>query len=172
MKKFVNVLIVLLLLGSCIFNVVLVSDLNKKTTELIQSYEVEPEIVFLDSLVYDTVYFNHFDTVRLTKCQVDTITLNDTLVAVDSVFVDVLLPISTYHYDTTLNKTAISFDIRGFQCKVDNLYLKSMKVPTIEQKVPKRWYNNFGIGVGLSGVYMEGIKIVPSVGIYYTLFSL
>ena len=172
MDKIINILIVLLLLSSCILNVVLVSDLNKKTTELIELTDMEPEIIFLDSLVYDTVYIEKTEIVKLPIYKTDTIQQTDTLTLVEIDSVDVVLPVELKQFNDTLGETAISFDIRGFQCEVDNLYLKSIKVPTIEQKAPKRWYNNFGIGVGLSGVYIEGFKIVPSVGIYYTLFSL
>ena len=153
-----------------IMNCILVRDLEQKTLELTEIYDNEELIIFLDSIEYDTVFVEKTEIIRLPIYNTDTILTTDTILVIDSV--DVLLPIEINHYQDTLLNTAISFDIRGFQCKVDNLYLKSMKVPTIEQKAPKRWYNNFGIGVGLSGVYMEGIKIVPSVGIYYTLFSL
>lgn len=170
MKKFVNIIILIILLIMSIMNCILARDLEDKTTQLIECYNIEPEIIFVDSLVYDSVYIEKTEIVRLPIYNTDTILTTDTIFVIDSV--DVLLPIEINHYQDTLSNTAISFDVRGFQCKVDNLYLKSMKVPTIEQKAPKRWYNNFGIGVGLSGVYMESFKIVPSIGIYYTLFSL
>lgn len=170
MKKFVNVIIGIVLLVFCVMNCILVRDLEQKTIDLIELTDIEPEIIFVDSLVYDTVYLGYYDTIQLPIVKIDTLTDTLTLVEKDSVIVQ--LPIEINHYQDTLLNTAISFDVRGFQCKVDNLYLKSMKVPTIEQKALKKWYNNFSIGVGLSGVYMEGIKIIPSVGIYYTLFSL
>lgn len=166
MNKIINILIVLLLLGSCIFNVVLVSDLNKKTTELIELTDIEPEIIFLDSLVYDTVYIEKTEIVKLPI--VDTLIRTDTVVAVDSVYVE--LPIELKQFSDTLAGTAISFDLRGFQCKVDNLYLKSIKMPTIEQKAPKKWYNNFGVGVGVGAIYCDGFKILPTIGLYYKLF--
>lgn len=170
MNKIINILIVLLLLGSCIFNVVLVSDLNKKTTELIELTDIEPEIIFLDNLVYDTVFIEKTEIVRLPIYTIDTVKQTDTLTLVEIDSVDVQLPIEISHYQDTLLNTAISFDLRGFQCKVDNLYLKSMKVPTIEQKVPKKWYNNFGIGVGLGITYVDKFRFVPTLGIYYHLF--
>lgn len=171
MDKIINILILLLLLGSCIFNVVLVSDLNKKTMELIELTDIEPEIIFIDSIEYDTVYIEKTEVVRLPIYHIDTLTQTDTLTLVEIDSVDVEIPIEINHYQDTLLNTAISFDLKGFQCKVDNLYLKSMKVPIIKQKVPKKWYNNFGIGVGLGITYVDKFRLVPTIGISYNLFS-
>lgn len=167
MNKIINVLIVLLLLGSCIFNVVLVSDLNKKTTELIELTDIEPQIIFLDSIEYDTVYITKTEIVKLPIYNTDTLVTTDTIVTVDSVFVEV--PISTYHYDTTLAETHISLICEGFNVRLDTLLVESMKVPIIEQKVPKKWYENFGIGLGIGATYCDGLKILPTIGIYYKL---
>lgn len=170
MKKFVNVLIVLLLLGSCIFNVVLVSDLNKKTTELIQSYEVEPEIVFLDSLVYDTVYITKTELVRLPLYNTDTILTTDTLTLVEIDSANVVLPIEFKHYSDTLQNVGISLSLKGFNCEIDNLYVKNfLSVPTQENK-PKRWYEDIHLGAGLSVTYIDKFRLVPTIGIYYKLF--
>lgn len=170
MNKIINILIVLLLLGSCIFNIVLVSDLNKKTMELIELTDIEPEIIFLDSLVYDTVYINHFDTVKLETIKKDTISKLDSIFVLDSV--EVFVPINTYKFDTTLNKTHINLICEGFDVRLNSLLVENLKTPTIEQKAPKKWYNNFGIGVSLGITYIERFRLVPTVGIYYNLFSL
>lgn len=170
MNKFVNVIMCIILIVFAVMNCILVRDLERKTIELIEIYDTEPELIILDSLVYDTVYIEKTQIVKLPIYYTDTIQQTDTILLVDSV--DVVLPLEYKHFSDTLSETAISFDLRGFQCEVNNLYLNNLKTSVIEQKVPKRWYNNFGIGVGLSGVYIEGFKVVPSVGIYYTLFSL
>ena len=163
MDKIINILIILLLLGSCILNVILVSDLNKKTTELIQSYDVEPELIILDSIVYDTVYIKNTEIVKLPI--VDTLVQTDTIVAVDSVYVEV--PISTYHYDTTLAETHISLICEGFDVRLNSLLIENLKTSIIKENKPKRW----GIGVGIGATYCDGFKILPTIGISYNLFS-
>lgn len=167
MKKIINILLLLLLLSSCIFNVILVSDLNKKTLELIELTDIEPEIIFLDSLVYDTVFIEKIELVKLPIYNIDTVQQTDTIVAVDSVYVE--LPIEVKHYSDTLARTAISFDLRGFQCEVNNLYVKNfLNVPTQEKAVKT---NRFGVGVGIGITYVDKFRLVPTLGISYNLFS-
>jgi hypothetical protein len=168
MDKIINVLILLLLLGSCIFNVVLVSDLNKKTMELIKLTDIEPEIIFLDSLVYDTVYIEKTEIVRLPIYHIDTLTQTDTLTLVEIDSVDVVLPIELKQFNDTLLNTAISFDLSGFQCKVNNLYVENLKTSVIKENKPKRW----GIGVQLGvGGCKDGFSPYIGLGISYNLFS-
>lgn len=166
MKKFVNGIIGIVLLIMCIMNCILVRDLKEKTLELIELTDLENELIIVDSIEYDTVYFNHFDSVRLETIKKDTIIKLDSVIVFDSV--DVVIPIEINHYQDTLLNTAISFDIIGFQCKVDNLYLRSMKVPTIEQKAPKKW----GLGVSLGvGATKDGFSPFIGLGISYDIFS-
>ena len=171
MDKIINILIVLLLLGSCIFNVVLVSDLNKKTMELIELTDIEPEIIFLDSLIYDTVYIEKTEIVKLPIYHTDTVKQTDTLTLVEIDSVDVVLPIELKQFNDTFLNMAISFDLSGFQCKVDNLCVENLKTSVIKEKAPKRWYNNFGIGVGIGITYVDRFRLVPTLGISYNLFS-
>lgn len=166
MDKIINIIFIVILLISCIGNVLLVSDLNKKTTELIELTDIEPEIIFLDSLVYDTVYIDRYQKVLVPVINTDTI--NDTILVVDSI--EVNIPIQKKHYNDTLAETAFSFDLEGFNCEINNLYVKNfLSVPTQENK-PKRWYNNLGFGVGLGIAYYNGFKILPTIGLYYKLF--
>lgn len=168
MNKIINILIILLLLGSCIFNVVLVSDLNKKTTELIELSDIEPEIIFLDSLVYDTVFIKKTEVVRLPIYKTDTVKQTDTLTLFEIDSVDVAIPIELKQFNDTLLNTAISFDLKGFQCKVDNLYVENLKTPTIKENKPKR----IGLGLQLGiGATKEGFSPYIGLGISYNLFS-
>ena len=94
---------------------------------------------------YDTVYFNHYDTLKLPV--VDTI--NDTILKIDSVLVQI--PISTTVYDTTITKTNYRTSLRavlsGFQTSVDSLYIST---EIMQQRVKKQpWYDRLGVGVGL-----------------------
>lgn len=166
MDKIINILMTILLLGSCIFNVVLVSDLNKKTTELIELTDIEPEIIFIDSIEYDTVYIEKTEIVRLPIYQTDTVKQTDTIIAVDSV--DVKIPIELKQFNDTLSNTVISFDIRGFQCEVDKLYVKNLKTSVIKENKAKR----IGLGIQLGmGATKEGFSPYIGVGISYNLFS-
>lgn len=168
MNKIINVLIVLLLLGSCIFNVVLVSDLNKKTTELIELTDIKPEIIFLDSLVYDTVFIEKTEIVRLPIYHTDTVKQTDTLTLVEIDSVDVVIPIELKQFNDTLSNTAISFDLSGYNCKVNNLYVKNLKTPTIKENKLKR----IGLGLQLGvGATKEGFSPYVGLGISYNLFS-
>lgn len=165
MKKFVNIVLLLILFISSIMNCILANRLADRTEELIELTDLENEVIIVDSVKFDTVFIEKTEVVKLPI--VDTLVLTDTLVAVDSFFVEV--PISTYHYDTTLAETHISLICEGFNVRLDTLLVESMKVPIIEQKVPKKWYENFGIGLGIGATYCDGLKILPTIGIYYKL---
>lgn len=168
MNKIINVLIVLLLLGSCIFNVVLVSDLNKKTMELIELTDIEPEIIFVvDSVeIFDTCFFNHFDTVKLETIKKDTITKLDSIFVLDSV--EVFIPINTYKFDTTLNQTHINLICEGFDVRLNTLLVENLKMPTIKENNPKT--NRFGLGLQLGiGVNEKGFTPYIGIGLNYRL---
>lgn len=167
MKKLINIIIIGFIVVSTLINLYYINNLDRLVKERIEVLDVEHDVVFVDSLVHDTMYIEKYDTVRLTKCQVDTLVINDTVVAVDSV--DVVLPIEVKHYSDTLAETAISFDVTGFRCELNNLYVHNfLNVPTQENK-PKRWYDNFGVGVGLGVTYIERFRVVPNIGLYYKL---
>lgn len=167
MKKFVNIIIGIVLLIMCVMNCVLVKDLEQKTIELLEIYDVEPEIVFLDSVEYDTMYITKTEVVRLPIYNTDTIQTIDTIIHQDSVFVEV--PIELKHYSDTLQNVGISLETKGFNCEINNLYVKNfLSVPT-QQKVPKKWYENIHLGGGLSVTYIDKFRVVPTIGIYYKL---
>lgn len=100
----------------------------------------------ITDLAYDTVYFSHFDTVQLPA-----VVINDTLIQVDSVYVQI--PISTYQYDTTITdtnyKTQLKAVLSGFGVSVDTLCLSTeiTRQQSIQNK--EKWYNNLGVGVGV-----------------------
>lgn len=169
MNKSINILIISFIIASTVINLYFIYNLDRLVNERLEVLDIEPEIIFLDSIEYDTVYTEKKEIVKLPI--VDTLVLTDTVVkfAVDSVFVEI--PIEYKHYSDTLVQTAISFDLRGFQCEVNNLYVENfLNVPTQENK-PKRWYNNLGFGVGLGITYVDRFRLVPTVGINYNLFN-
>lgn len=166
LTKFINYIIGFILLIMCIMNVVLIQDLEEKTVELIELTNLEPELVILDSLVYDTVYVDRYQKVLVPVINTDTI--NDTILVVDSIEVDI--PIQKKHYSDTLAETAFSFDLSGYLPEVNNLYVQNLKVCPEPQKQPKKWFDNFGVGVGLGITYVDRFRIVPTLGVYYSLF--
>ena len=168
MKKLINILIISFIIISTVINLYFVYNLDKLVNERIEVLDIEPELIIVDSLVYDTVFIEKTEIVKLPI--VDTLVLTDTVVAVavDSVFVEI--PIEYKHYSDTLAETLISFDLLGFQCEVNNLYVKNfLSVPT-QEKAVKRWYDNIHLGVGLGVTYVDRLRVVPTLGIYYKLF--
>jgi hypothetical protein len=168
MDKIINILILVLLLGSCIFNVLLVSDLNKKTMELIELTDIEPEIIFIDSIEYDTVYIEKTEIVKLPIYHTDTVKQTDTLTLVEIDSVDVVVPIELKQFNDTFSNMAISFDLRGYNCKVDNLYVENLKTSVIKENKPKRICLGLQLGMGAT---KEGFNPYIGLGISYNLFS-
>lgn len=100
---------------------------------------------------YDTMYFSHFDTIKLPVFD----TVNDTLIKIDSFYVQV--PLYGYVFDTTIQdstyKTVLRACISGFSVSMDTLMLNTQIMP---QKVKKQpWYTNIcpavGVGFGTGG---------------------
>lgn len=167
MKKLINVLIISFIVVSTVINLYYINNLDRLIQERIEVLDVESPLI-VDSLVFDTIYLTRYDTVRLTKCQIDTLVINDSIVIMDSV--DVAIPIEFKHYSDTLDYTAISFNLRGFNCEVDNFLVKNfLNVPT-QEKAVKRWYEDIHLGIGLGVTYIDRFRIIPNVGIYYHLF--
>lgn len=103
----------------------------------------------ITNLQYDTVYFNHYDTINTT----DVVMINDTIN--DTTYIQ--LPIYTYIFDTTIKKedyqTHLKATVSGFGVTMDSLYLNTEIFP---QKVKKQpWYGNIvpavGVGFGSGG---------------------
>ena len=98
----------------------------------------------------DTIYFSRFDTVQLPA-----VVINDTLVKIDSVFVQI--PINTYQYDTIITdtnyETSLKAVVSGFGVTMDSLYLNTKIMPQRVKKQP--WYGNIvpavGVGFGTGG---------------------
>jgi multisubunit Na+/H+ antiporter MnhC subunit len=166
MSKLINVIVIGFIIISTAINLYFIYNLDRFVNERLEVLDIEPEIIFLDSIEYDTVYTEKKEIVKLPI--VDTLVLTDTVVkfAVDSVFVEI--PIEYKHFSDTLVQTAISFDLRGFQCEVNNLYVENfLNVPTQENK-PKR----IGLGLQLGmGATKEGFSPYIGFGISYNLFN-
>ena len=112
---------------------------------------------------YDTVYFNHYDTINTT----DVVIINDTVN--DTTYIQ--LPIYTYIFDTIIQDTNYKTSLRavtsGFNVTMDSLYLSTEIIKQEPKITPKKWYQHIapacGVGIGTDG------KIGLFVGIGYEL---
>ena len=140
-----------------------------------QTKQPEPKIITvtetLTQVMYDTVFVEHFETVKLPV--VDTLTIINDSLRIDSVFVEV--PISVYKFDSTFTTDTTFLNIRiqnsGFNVTLDSLYYRLEYTPT-PIKLPKKNYFRehfkFGLGVGAGfGVFSKKPDIFLSVGFYY-----
>lgn len=140
-----------------------------------KSYQVKQKVEYITTdtvkicdtitnMDYDTIYFSHFDTVQLPA-----IVINDTLLKIDSVFVQI--PIETTVYDTVIKDTAhithLRAKISGFRTTLDTLTIDTKIMPQKALLPQKKWYDNFGVGLGLGVTYKDGFLVGPMVGIMY-----
>lgn len=168
MSRIINSIFIILLLISCIGNVLLLNRLENKTNELIEIYDTKPELMFVvDSVeIFDTCFFNHFDTVILETIKKDTITKLDSIFVFDSV--EVFLPINTYKFDTTLNETHINLICEGFDVRLNTLLVERINVVHEQEKAVKT--NRFGLGLQLGiGVNEKGFTPYIGIGLNYRL---
>lgn len=167
MNKLINTIVIGFIVISTAINLYFIYNLDRFVNERLEVLDLEPEIIFLDSIEYDTVFVERKEVVRLPIYHTDTVKQTDTIIVLDSV--DVVIPIEVKQFSDTLSNTLISFDLKGFQCKVNNLYVENfLSIPTQEKAVNK-WYDNFGVGLGLGATYIDKFRLVPTLGIYYKL---
>ena len=120
----------------------------------------------ITNVVYDTVFFNHFETVKLPV--VDTIVVDS--LRIDSVFVEV--PISIYKLDTTFSTdtTQLNLSIRnsGYAITLDSLSYKFEYTPRPPKTNFFRDHIKFGAGVSTGfGVFSKKPDIFLGVGVFY-----
>ena len=128
----------------------------------------EPKTIIItdtiSKVVFDTVYINHYKTVKLPVT--DTLYIDS--VKIDSIFVEV--PISVYKLDTVFKTDTTRLDLHiinsGFSVTLDTLSYKFTYSPTPPVIKKKRHRVGFYIGpaVGVGYDWTTG-KVLPSVGI-------
>ena len=149
--------------------ILLVVLLSVKSMKYYQKSQEKPEpktIVISDTItkvVYDTLFIDHFETVKLPV--VDTLTIINDSIRIDSVFVEV--PISIYKFDTcfTTDSTNLNIMIRnsGFNVTLDSLSYSFTYRPTKINKTKKiHWF--IGPSIGLGYDFTTG-KFIPTIGI-------
>ena len=150
--------------------VVLLSIKNEKCQ---QEARKQPKTVFisdtLTNIVYDTLFVEHFETVKLPV--VDTITIINDSIRIDSVFVEV--PISIFKFDTCLTTDSTNLNIRiqnsGYDVKFDSLSYNFKYTPR-PQKKTNFFKEHFKFGAGVStgyGCFSKQPDVFVGVGFYY-----
>ena len=168
MKETVKTFVIVIL-------VLLVIFLSVTSMKCYQKSQEKPEtktIILTDTLtnvVYDTVFFNHFETVKLPV--VDTLTIINDSLRIDSVFVEV--PISVYKFDNTFTTDTTCMNIRiqtsGFDVKLDTLSYSFTYRPTKTKTNFFRDHFRFGVGIGTGyGCFSKKPDVFVGVGLYYT----
>ena len=144
-----------------------------KTNRQSQVIQEKPETVYLTDTItqvmYDTIFIDHFETVKLPV--VDTVTIINDSIRVDSVFV--VFPISKYSVDTTFTTDTTSLNIRiqnsGYDVKLDSLSYNFKYTPRPPKTNFFKEHFKFGAGVSTGfGVFSKKPDIFVGVGLYYT----
>ena len=167
MKETVKTFVIVIL-------VILVVFLSVKSMKYYQEARKQPKtetIIMTDTLtqvIYDTLFTEHFETVKLPV--VDTLILINDSIRVDSVFVEV--PISVYKLDTTFTSDSTFLNIRiqnsGFNVKLDSLSYNFKYTPTPNKTSFFKEHFKFGLGIGTGfGVFSKKPDIFLSIGFYY-----
>ena len=165
MKETVKAMLILAVIYLLLFFLV---NTNRKS-QVIQEKPLQPVIITdtLTNIVYDTLFINHFETVKLPV--VDTI-IRDSL-RVDSIFVEI--PISKYKLDTclTTDTTQLNLSIRnsGYDVKLDSLSYYFEYTPTPKKTNFFKDHIKFGAGVSTGyGFFTRKPDVFLGVGVYYT----
>ena len=151
--------------------VLLVVLLSIKTEKCYQEARKQPKTVIitdtLTNVLYDTLFIDHFETVKLPV--VDTLTIINDSIRIDSVFVEV--PISIYKFDTTFKSdtTQLNLSIRnsGFNVTLDSLSYHFEYTPTLKKNYFRDHFK-FGLGVCAGyGCFSKQPDIFLGIGFYY-----
>ena len=137
-----------------------------------QTKQPEPKTITvtetLTQVIYDTLFIDHFETVKLPV--VDTLTIINDSLRIDSVFVEV--PISVYKFDSTFTTDTTSLNIRiqnsGYNVKLDSLSYSFTYRPTHQKTNFFKEHFKFGAGIGTGfGVFSKKPDVFISVGVFY-----
>ena len=158
MKEIVKSMLILTIIYLLLFFLVK----TNRTCQVIQDKQSQP-VVLTDTIVnvvYDTVYLERYKTVKLPV--VDTLTIINDSIQVDSVFVEV--PISVYKFDSTFTTDTTSLNIRiqnsGYEVTLDSLSYYFEYTPRLQKKT--HWFIGPSIGIGYD--FTTG-KLIPTIGI-------
>ena len=170
MKEIVKSIVLLIVIYLLLFFLV-------RTNRQSQVIQEKPETVYLtDTLtqvMYDTIFIDHFETVKLPITDTTICYITDTVTRVDSIEVEV--PISIYKFDTTFKSdtTQLNLSIRnsGYAVTLDSLSYHFEYTPRPQKTNFFKDHFRFGAGVSTGfGVFSKKPDVFIGVGVYYTLF--
>ena len=166
MKEIIKSMLILTVIYLLLFFLVK----TNRQSQVIQEKPSQPVILTdtIVNVVYDTLFIDHFETVKLPV--VDTVTIINDSIRIDSVFVEV--PISIYKFDTcfTTDSTNLNIMIRnsGFNVTLDSLSYNFKYTPTKTKTNFFKEHFKFGLGIGTGyGVFSKKTDIFLSIGFYY-----
>ena len=143
---------------------------TNRTCQVIQDKQSQPVIITdtITNVLYDTVFIDHFEKVKLQV--VDTLTIINDSIRIDSVFVEV--PISIYKFDSTFTTDTTSLNIHiqnsGYDVILDSLSYRLEYTPTHQKTNFFKEQFKFGAGIGTGfGVFSKKPDIFLSIGVYY-----
>ena len=166
MKEIIKSMLILAVIYLLLFFLVK----TNRTCQVIQDKQSQP-VVLTDTLtkvIYDTVFLERYNTVKLPV--VDTVTLINDSIQIDSVFVEV--PISVYKFDTTFttDTTQLNLSIRnsGYDVKLNSLSYSFTYKPTHQKSNYFKDHFRFGAGAGAGyGCFSKQPDIFIGFGFYY-----
>lgn len=166
MKDIVKAILILTVIYLLLFFLVNTNRKSQVTTDK----QSQPVIITdtLTNVVYDTIFIEHFETVKLPV--VDTLILTNDSIRVDSVFVEV--PISIYKFDTTFttDTTQLNLFIRnsGYAVTLDTIFYNFKYTPTPKKTNFFKEHFKFGVGAGAGfGCFSKKPDIFIGGGFYY-----
>ena len=168
MKEIIKSMLILTVIYLLLFFLVK----TNRTCQVIQEKQSQPVIVTdtITNVLYDTVFIDHFETVKLPVVDSTVYYITDTVTRVDSVFVEV--PISVYKFDSTFTTDTTSLNIRiqnsGYAVKLDSLSYSFTYKPTHQKTNFFKEHFKFGAGVGTGfGVFSKKPDVFMNIGFYY-----
>ena len=166
MKEIVKSMLILTVIYLLLFFLVK----TNRQSQVIQEKQSQPVILTdtIVNVVYDTLFIDHFETVKLPV--VDTVTIINDSIRIDSVFVEV--PISVYKFDSTFTTDTTSLNIRiqnsGYAVTLDTLSYSFTYKPTHQKTNFFKEHFKFGAGVSTGfGVFSKKPDVFLSIGFYY-----
>ena len=166
MKEIVKSMLILTVIYLLLFFLVN----TNRTCQVIQEKQSQPVIITdtITNVLYDTVFIDHFETVKLPV--VDTVTIINDSIRIDSVFV--VFPISKYQLDTTFTTDTTSLNIRiqnsGYAVKLDSLSYNFKYTPRPPKTNFFKEHFKFGLGIGTGfGVFSKKPDVFIGFGFYY-----
>ncbi len=160
------------LLTTLILLVVLLSIKTEKCYQKTQEKPLQPVVITdtLINVVYDTLFIDHFETVKLPVVDTLVYYITDTVVRVDSIEVEI--PISKYQLDTTFSTDTTCLNIRiqnsGYNVKLDTLSYLFEYTPTHQKTNFFKEHFKFGAGVSTGfGVFSKKPDVFLGIGVYY-----